>query len=464
MIINSSKHEEIIWQDIQIGEVWLAGGQSNMEFYLKYDLDADEEKKNSDDNIRFFDYPEVSYVGQINDAPYNNKYGFWRKAVPSDLDYFSAVGYYFTKQLQQELKIPIGIIGCNWGGTSITAWMSNEMIIAGGGKPYLDDYSEATRNLDLTDYDKRFFSDRSAFLTDILNDPVSKAFMLSTTYQEAFDRLRNLGIKDPESASAYTLPIGPRSPLRPSGLYESMLLPLAPYGIRGVIWYQGETDGDLHPECYKTLFPAMIKEWRSIWNEDLPFLFVQLAPFERWMSVSGKNYGIIRKAQKYTESQVPNTFMAVSSDAGQRNDIHPKRKKVIGRRLALLALKHIYHKEDLLAEAPILSQIRVSDGIVYLYFKNAGTGLYLSTKTIYGESVPPGFFSGLSVIQNDQEIPADEYQTRTYCDYVTLSSPLFHAKSKIQIIIGRDPWYTVNLYNSNHIPACPADITMDRNS
>lgn len=114
----TSADETVTFTDVAVGEVWLAGGQSNMEFHMRYDADMAEEQPGcTDGQLRFFDYPEVSYVGQIDEADYGKEYGFWRKCAPEQLERFSAVGYYFAKDLRRGLDVPVGIIGCNWGGT-----------------------------------------------------------------------------------------------------------------------------------------------------------------------------------------------------------------------------------------------------------------------------------------------------------------------------------------------------------
>lgn len=149
--------ESLSYSGVQVGEVWLAGGQSNMEFHMRYDADyADERKRCENPCIRFFDYPEVSYVGQLDEADYSLHYGFWRKSEPEQLERFSAVGYYFAKELQAKYHVPVGVIGCNWGGTPACAWMSEKAIRDGGGQIYLDEYAAAIKNLDPNSYDQMF--------------------------------------------------------------------------------------------------------------------------------------------------------------------------------------------------------------------------------------------------------------------------------------------------------------------
>ena len=134
-VLICSGDETIRLTDVQVGDVYLAAGQSNMEFYMRYDADfAIERESCENDSIRFFDYPEVSYPGQINEAEYSRNFGFWRKAAPDQLQWFSAPAYYFAKQIQAKYRIPVGLVGCNWGGTPACAWMSDEAIVEGGGK------------------------------------------------------------------------------------------------------------------------------------------------------------------------------------------------------------------------------------------------------------------------------------------------------------------------------------------
>lgn len=172
----ASKGETLIRKDIQVGEVWLAGGQSNMEFHMRYDADMESEKEVcTNSNIRFFDYPEVSYVGQIEEADYGRFYGFWRKAEPDQLERFSAVGYYFARDLQKKYGVPVGIIGCNWGGTPACAWMPWEAVAEGGGQVYLDEYNEAVESLNLAEYDEKFRKNPGSWRVDQLSDSINAA-------------------------------------------------------------------------------------------------------------------------------------------------------------------------------------------------------------------------------------------------------------------------------------------------
>ena len=144
-------------RDVQVGEVWLAAGQSNMEFYMRYDADVEAVRPDcADGALRFFDYPKVSYPGQLEQADYLARYGRWRQAAPDQLCWFSAVGYYFARELRRRYDLPVGILGCNWSGTPACAWMSEEAIRAGGGEIYLREYREAAAALDPAEYERIF--------------------------------------------------------------------------------------------------------------------------------------------------------------------------------------------------------------------------------------------------------------------------------------------------------------------
>lgn len=442
--------EELILQDVQVGEVWLAGGQSNMELPMCFDLSYESERAScTDDALRFYDVPETSYIGQLKDADYS-LYGFWRRATPDDLGQFSATAYYFAKVIRRCYNIPVGIIGCNWGGTPACSWMSEQAIRAGGGQILLDEYIAAIQNLDLPEYERHFNANPANFRTNLLHDPIHCMMHAGATPAEMDTAMERLGL-----LTTWGPPlIGPKYEKRPSGLYKTMLKPLAPYALRGIIWYQGETDGDTHPELYATLFPALIADWRQLWKEELPFLFVQIAPLERWLHCVGEPYATIRTAQQHTVDTVPGTGMAVITDAGMRWDIHPKAKRPVGERLALLA-RHLVYSEDILCEAPTLDAVFPDEGKLTLHFLHVGTGLHLAWLTPYGEALPAEQMTGITVVQNGVKVDTNSLTAYVSGDTVILSGSTLHAVAT-EVGIAQGGWYQINLYNSVGLPARPA--------
>lgn len=438
-------------RDVAVGEVWLAGGQSNMEFHMRYDADLERERPTCENRlIRFFDYPEVSYVGQLDEADYGANYGFWRLCTPEQLERFSAVGYYFAKDLQK-YGVPVGIIGCNWGGTPACAWMTREAVLEGGGGVYLEEYDKALEELDPAAYEAGFRKNREAWRVDLLADPVSELLMFGRPMAEVDALLAELGVDLSDPAAV----MGPKYERRPCGLYDAMLRPVAPYGIRGVIWYQGETDGDSHPEVYETLFPALIRCWRALWEEELPFLFVQIAPLDRWLDCVGQPYAIIRRAQQRTADRVPRTGMAVITDIGMEHDIHPKKKQPVGHRLALLARAEVYG-EKLLCQAPTLTGAETEEGRLTLTFDHAGEGLYLTDTAPDGQKSDGERLGGLRILQDGRELDPAALTARAVGNQVIVSGGAIRRDGALRVELAQTGWYRVNLYNSAGLPARPA--------
>lgn len=438
-LVISSGTERITFVDVAVGEVWLAGGQSNMEFHMRYDADMAEERPRCENpQIRFFDYPEVSYEGQIDEADYRSNYAFWRLCEPDQLERFSAVAYYFAKDLQKKYGVPIGIIGCNRGGSPACAWMTREAVAEGGGQVYLDEYDQAVEGLDLAAYEEAFRNNPMSWCTDLLANPIQDA-MMSGASKEEMDAMVG-------GAFEYVPLIGPKHEQRPVGLYYSMLRPIAPYGIQGFLWYQGETDGDCHPEVYGTLFPALIRCWRALWGEELPFLFVQIAPLKQWMDTIGEPYALIRRAQQQAADTVPNTGMAVITDVGMEHDIHPKKKQPVGHRLALQAMAKVYG-ENILCEAPSLADVSIEDGKLTLKFDHAGDGLYMTGRA---------YLDGLRIFQDDRELEASGLSVQARNAQVIVTGQAIRSGSKTRLELAQTGWYQVNLYNSAGIPARPA--------
>lgn len=437
-------------RDVQVGEVWLAAGQSNMEFYMRYDADVEAVRPDcADGALRFFDYPKVSYPGQLEQADYLAHYGRWRQAAPDQLCWFSAVGYYFARELRRRYDLPVGILGCNWSGTPACAWMSEEAIRAGGGEIYLREYREAAAALDPAEYERTFRQFPGSWRIDPMGEDGYDRMMWG-------DRaaLHCPPPPDPAAPQPPMPPLGPKSEKRPAGLHESMLCQVAPYGVRGILFYQGESDGDRHNELYKTLFPALIEDFRRLWGAPLPFLFVQLAPLERWQDSDGSRYALIRAAQQQAADTVPGVGMAVISDVGMRWDIHPKKKQPVGYRLALQACRRVYG-EDILCEAPTLAEAWAEPGAIRLRFDHAGEGLYLAERLPDGTPADPHRLGGVALTLDGAPLDAAALDAAAQGDTITLRGAALHP-GVLTVAMGCGGWYAVNLYNSAGLPARPA--------
>lgn len=435
--------QTLSFDDIAIGEVWLASGQSNMKYQVHFDHHkADILSQPDHPHIRCFLVPQISIAEMEYQFDYRD-YNFWRRCNQQELPHFSSVAYYFARHLEQELNIPIGIIGCYWGGTPACAWLARHYLPGTAGEIWLTDYEARLNGLDL-DQDKRHY----------LNDPNNDTSQPLKNQDGLTGKIMYPGLTESEQAillsekqAVTTRPDyvvgGPHHHCRPGGLYDMMLSRIAPYTLRGVIWYQGESDAP-HPQAYYAVFSQLIQCWRDRWQDPLPFLFVQLAPFDRWLDLNGHAFPQIRQQQQQIAQHIPGTWMASSSDAGMETDIHPKIKRPIGQRLALLALSHIYG-QSIQSQAPMFKQIDRHPHHLTICFDNAD-GLYLEGGEIHALA-----------IEDEQGNPVPYQDVRIDQNALIVSG---HFPSKVRIKFAMTPYYQVNLYNLSHIPALPFEISV----
>lgn len=446
---SGAKAEKFSYTDVAVGEVWLAGGQSNMEFAMRYEKHKQEALEHCENpRVRFYDVPEVCYDGQLEEFDYS-RMGIWRKATKEDLDYFSAAGYYFQKELERVLDVPVGIIGCNWGGTTASVWM-NPQTVEQVGAPWMRLYEQRCEGRDMTAY---WAQQHNHPMNDRGNlfDQFSEIVMPRTLSDEELKQLfanipDNFGEMMAEMMQPQTIP---------GCLYEHMLKTVSPYGIRGFLWYQGESDDDIPGlnVLYKDMLTGLIGDWRALWQENLPFLFVQLPGYDKWLFNTWENhYPVIRKCQEEVANTVEGTHLCSISDAGEERDIHPKDKKTVGERLSLLA-RHYVYGEDILCDAPVAKTAVRNGKQITVTFANAGKGLYVS-----GEEL-----SALKVTaQADETVFETEEEDLTFMAkaeeerlLITLDED---TDKKVKIAFARTGWYLVNLYNEAGIPAIPFEF------
>lgn len=307
MVISDGK--AVTLSNILLGEVWLCSGQSNMEMPVKGFQGQPTEGSNMDilrsanSQIRLFTVKKDANV-----APQTDVTGRWEEAMPISVRDFSATGYYFGRLLQESLKVPVGLIASSWGGSSIEAWMTKEM---------LTDFPEA---------------------------------IIPKTKED---------IKTPNQT--------------PTVLYQAMIHPLVGMPIKGVIWYQGESNRNRY-KTYAPMFKSMTEGWRKAWNQKdtIPFYFCQIAPFGY---KDGANSALVREAQANAAKE-PYTGMAVLMDVGEENCIHPAKKREAGERLALLALNKTYRNTGITCESPVYKNIEIKDGEITVNFDGAPLGLF----------------------------------------------------------------------------------------
>jgi sialate O-acetylesterase len=368
-LIISDGETEIRFQDVLTGDVWFAGGQSNMEMELPNCLNGKAElERCAQPDIRFYQVVKRAVVdGQYLREEAQTR---WRSCSPENAHVLSAVAYFFARKIHSDMGIPIGIINCSWGGTSISAWMSEEQLMRSmAGKRYIDDYAALM-----------------GAKTDAQYDAEMEAYCAE--WRAWDDRVRAWRKKEPD-ASWETLnkecggcpwpqPAGGNSPYRPTRLYRARIRRVAPYGIKGFLYYQGEEDAP-RARDYAEMMYYLIDQWRGDWEDErLPFLFVQLPMYasreEMEAGQPDKSWCLLRENQYRAAQSIANTGMAVVIDCGEYDNIHPLDKQTVGLRLANLALRKIYGKA-VEAEGPVFSWTEPEGKTLRVHFDRAESGL-----------------------------------------------------------------------------------------
>ena len=326
----------IRFREIAVGEVWLCGGQSNMEYEIKDELNGQAllDSLTPECGVRYYYTPKQRMIDDAFDR--TERQAVWNEATPEAARSWSAVGLYFALELSQKLGVTVGLIGCNWGGTSASAWVSRDVLESDAAlKAYLSEYDEKVAGKTDAEliaaydaymaYQDQWWAAYSALLAEHPDTPWDAA-------------LKIVG------ESKYPGPMGPKNENRPCGLYETMLRRVCPYTLRGFLFSQGESD-DHRPETYETLLTALIGCWRRDWDDStLAFLNVQLPMYRAAYDPDYKHWCRIREAQANVYRKLRGTGLAVLADCGEFDNIHPKEKATAGHRLALQALCEVYHK------------------------------------------------------------------------------------------------------------------------
>ncbi len=423
---------------IAVGEVWIAGGQSNMEFWLRYEKHRAGETRDYPD-LRFFDVPKLAYEGQERDFDYT-RVGVWRRAVGEERDYFSAVGYYFQKSLAEALGIPVGIVGCNWGGTPSCAWMSQESVER-AGHAWLEADAEAFRGMDPEAYARAMARKPDNATGDPFHSPFNEFMLPRTPVREEIEAF--LAAQTPLEPGISALPL-PQN--RPGVLYERMVKAIAPFPVRGVLWYQGESDDNgSRGRLYRDMLAALMADWRRLWDRRLPFLIVQLPGWESWFGFRNNGFSKIRECQRLAVEADPDAYLCSISDAGERFDIHPKDKRVVGERLAALALRHVYGKA-VLCDPPFPAQTLREGRRIEIAFKNSGTGLEIRG-------------GALRATEATDAAGRVDFEAAARGDRLTLT--LRRESGPVTVRHAGTEWFLVNLYNSAGIPAIPFCLTVE---
>lgn len=408
----ASNSETVKLKEVYIGEIWIAAGQSNMAFTLeKTEGGAEEISKANNNNIHFVLVPVLNYDGDKAHGDMN-----WRTATTENVGTMSGVAYFFAKQLQKKLNVPIGIICCYKGGTAAEVWMSRETLLQHPDHaPIVTSYENYLSEMGKEKYEQMY-----------------------SEYEKGL-KIYFDSVRAGHKAVRPVEPMGEKHYKRPYGLYKTMVKRIIPYTSKGVIWYQGEANAP-RSDQYRTLFPALINEWRSDFkNPKMPFLFVQLSNYDH------PAYGILpmwaelREAQLITWQKVKNTAMAVSMDVGNKNDIHPTDKKPVGERLAASALNTVYGYK-IPYSGPVYKSVKFENGKAILSFD-----------FIYGGLTSSGELKGFSICGVDKNfVPA---KAEIINNKIVVSSELI--SQPVAIRYGWANWTDANLKNKEGFPATP---------
>lgn len=546
-VFNNGQEPSVVFEDVLIGDVWFASGQSNMEWQVQQSKDASTEIQTADfANIRFFKVPHDTTT----EIQYDTQPASWKRCDSTSVKDVSAVGYFFARDLHRDLNVPIGILQCTWGGTPVESWMSREQLLSSSvsrarvqasdsitvqhfvkdsldlirfwdivynpkndmekeipkmtmddsgwseltmpstfsdwnmppyeGMVWLRKYTnipdsmsgkELTINLGHPEMNYSLYFNGKEICKTVWNANPSHQYTLSADLVKEGNNLialrmavlwgggglnppaENMYITDGASRISlagtwkYKKDLEPKIPKIwyyhrfPTFLYNGMVHPVIPYGIKGFIWYQGEDNAD-QPKDYQTLFPMLIADWRIRWQQGyLPFFYVQLANYmKRKPEPSESNWAALREAQTMTLSQ-PNTGMATIIDIGEAENIHPKNKQEVGRRLALLAKDKVY-RENIQSSGPVYRKHKVDGNRIVIEFSETGSGL-----TVNGGGVLKGFaVAGKDRVFYWAEATIDG-------DKVIVSSQKINTPVAVRYAWADNP--ECNLFNEEGLPAVP---------
>lgn len=403
-------------KDILIGEVWLVAGQSNMQRLLRETANGEEaQAKANHPNIRLFNASrEVAFKKK------QGKLGEWAACTPESVKEFSAAGYYFGAELERELKVPIGLINSSYGGSQAEAWTPVEYLNA---NPDLKATVERTKIWD---------EERSR---------------VKVEYAEAIKKWREESEKQKAAGAKPSPSPGVPDALRDyriaSSIYDGMIQPLMPFALRGAAWYQGESN-EARAEQYNILLPVMIRAWRERWGQgNFPFGIIQLPNYRRVSAIpEDAPWGFIREAERKTSLNTPNTGLIVTIDIGEANDIHPKNKLDVGKRMTVWALKDVYGRK--LSDSPKFIKAEIKGSKIILTFESVGSGLKIKD----GEKLDEFAIAGA-----DKKFVWAEAKI-VGKNKIEVSSPNISSPVAVRYAFNSNPKHP-NLTNDSGLPASP---------
>jgi sialate O-acetylesterase len=349
--------ETITIQDVLVGEVWFASGQSNMVFTMnRVPAYAAVTANANFPQIRMFNAPTVTAV-----EPQEDIDGEWTLCSPDTAPGYSAVAFFFARKLHSELGIPVGVIKSAWGGKPVETFTSREALSALPGTKALVDAVMAA-------------------------DATFDAAQAQAAYErqlKQWESANSAGQKQPvaQGGRRSRRPARPKRPLdsegQPGVLFNSMIHPFVGYTLRGAIWYQGEANAKAGAVPYSQTLPLLINDWRNRWGDEFSFYYVQLANFREPSTEPGSDdpWPLLQDQMRLVLQTTPKTGMAIINDIGEAKDIHPRNKHDVGERLALWALAKDYGRQELIFSGPLFRASNVREGKVEVRFDHVGAGL-----------------------------------------------------------------------------------------
>lgn len=411
--INGEHGVQLNVSEVYVGDVWLAGGQSNMYFQMRDVQNAKEHiAKANNPMIRMARIPLPDGLKPSTESV------TWTAATGKSLEWQTAVGFFFAKEIYNRLNYPIGIISCNRGSTSAETWVPREDLMK---SPVLAarvaDYEQRIAHYKEGEYESKY-----------------------SIFKEQRDVYNNALRKGDKSVKRPNEPLGKAHPSWPAAMYEMMLSRTVPFSIKGVIWYQGENNATRYEEYEESLI-TLIASWRKMFmDKSLPFYFVQLSNYN-----TPNPWAELREVQSKVADKVANTGMAVSIDCGLKNDIHPTNKEPVGKRLAAIALANTY-KKNIPCKGPEVKKIIIRGESVELEWTFADGGLQCQGNEIRGFTIcgqDSIYYPAKAVMAGEKIVLCSE----------KVSNP-------IAISYGWASWTDANLSNGAGFPASPFRLSL----
>lgn len=449
----------ITLHDVVVGDVWLASGQSNMASPLSSGSAAQAVPAANDKLLRFFTVTKA-----VAAEPLGAVKGRWDVSSPTVAGNFSAVAYFFAQEIRGTQNVPVGIINSSWGGTPIKTWMT----LASLQEPpplskFVAEWDAALAKHNAAQGDPQLME---AYYKDMKEweDKVDAPFRAARKgYDAAVAAAKASGQPmptppkpdrpEPDMPDPIAMPSASKRPSVPTITANAMIIPLAPFAVKGVLWYQGEADISRAAD-YRDLLPRLISGWRTVWAQDvLPFLIVQLPGNGKDPTpVASQGIPFLREAQALALN-IPGTGVTVTADIGDEAEVHPDNKIHVGRRLALLAREKVYH-ENVVGTGPVFKSFTVSNGTVRVEFDGVGTGLVIGEAPWRAKNaavLPTDRLVGFYVAGADQQWV--EAEARIDGDAVIVSSASVPEPVAVRYGWANTP--EINLSNREGLPAMP---------